>query len=41
VVDLTEEHKNASDSMCVSLESVSNERDEIYLQDERHGEERN
>jgi hypothetical protein len=41
VIDLREEqHQNASDSMCVNSESVSNETDESDLQSAKHDEQR-
>jgi hypothetical protein len=40
VIDVREENANASDSMHVNSESVSNEIDESDLQDEKHDEQR-
>jgi hypothetical protein len=40
VIDVREEDENASDSMRVNSESISNEIDESDLQDEKHDEQR-
>jgi hypothetical protein len=38
VIGLREDHANASDSMCVNSESISNEIDESELQSKKHDE---
>jgi hypothetical protein len=40
VIDVREEYANASDSMRVNSESVSNEIDESDLHNEKHDEQR-